>query len=119
MAKQCGTSVEMLERNFSFAIQGLEDERTQTGWGRAAPCPTARSRRSASSAMGRLSAMLRLGAERRAVPNELRERRLRFPKQRATRILQPRRGPKSLHRGPQSGDPCNRRRSSAGRALHS
>jgi hypothetical protein len=26
IAKQCGTSVEMLERNYSFAIEDLEDE---------------------------------------------------------------------------------------------
>jgi hypothetical protein len=29
IAKQCGTSVEMLERSYSFAIEDLEDEGTK------------------------------------------------------------------------------------------
>lgn len=45
VAKQCGTSVEMLERSYSFAIQDLEDQRPSAGRGRATACEADRSRR--------------------------------------------------------------------------
>ena len=39
IAKQCGTSVEMLERNYSFAIEDLEDEGPKPAEEERAPCP--------------------------------------------------------------------------------
>jgi hypothetical protein len=45
IAKQCGTSVEMLERNYSFAIEDLEDEGLKPAAEGADPCPGAPSGR--------------------------------------------------------------------------
>jgi hypothetical protein len=54
IAKQCGTSVDMLERNYSFVIEDLEDEGPKRRGG-TTPCPTARPRRRHPPATGRVT----------------------------------------------------------------
>ena len=63
IAKHCGTSVEILERSYSFAIEDLEDEGPQPAGEERPRVPAARSRRSASPAPGGIDAILELSTQ--------------------------------------------------------
>ena len=82
IAKQCGTSVDMLERNYSFVIEDLEDEGPKPAAEEETPCPD-----SSPSPAGAASYGPR---ERDASPSPRvlsarRERRLRLPAAEADR----------------------------------
>ncbi len=74
------------------------------------------SKTSPSSAAGCLSAMLEIGAASCVMCSE---RWLRLPQQRPTRIRSPRAARNRAREQESPRNPCKRRRSSAGRALHS
>ena len=105
IAEHRGTSVEMLERSYSFAIEDLEDEGPEARRGGAAWCPADRfDRRQGSSTPGCLR-MLNLSATTCAPASERSERRLRLAEAAAARILQPPRSPESGRRARRSGQP--------------
>jgi hypothetical protein len=118
-AKQCGTSVEMRERSYSFAIEDLEDE---------GPKPADEERLRADSSHSPVS-VVSSGLLERDAGDRRRESCLaqRAPRASATlgrssdrpRFCCPRAARNRAGDAEHPGSPCERRRSSAGRALHS
>ena len=97
IAKQCGTSVEMLEPSYSFAIEDLEDERPK-------PAEEERLRARQAALAARRSPPRRVTwpssettaqAQTACFVDDRSTRRLPCPERRPTRILQPPCSPKS------------------------
>ncbi len=116
IAKQCCTSVDMMARNYSFAIEDFEYE---------GPKPAVeerlRARRLALAGRRRLlrvaRAMLEVRADCQAVPCGRYKHELGFPQAAGDQDLQPRAARNRAANAEDPGDRCKRPLSSAGRAL--